>query len=526
MPFPLQRAEAMNTSTLQIQANGACVSDWSAQRSSAASLRRSIRSRLARIGADPADTNDIRLQKTLLVTFTLLISSLATLWGILYLYFDEPLAASIPLSYAATSLISTIIFALVRRYRLFRFSQLLFCLLLPFLLMLALGGFANSSAVVLWSLTSPLGALVFAGRRQALWWFLAYLCLVAGGIAMEGYVRPSNHLPPAVVTVFFAMNISGTSAVVFIVLHHFVGEKDVAQLLLGKKNRELEKAYHDLKATQAQLIQSEKMASLGQLTAGIAHEIKNPLNFVHNFAELNVQLARELQDELRNNPDARLAAVEDVLEDMDANAGRIARHSRRADAIVQSMMQHARGPTGERALTDINALLDEYVHLAYHGMQAQQAGFEVTVEHDYDDSVGTLAVVPQEIGRVFLNLMNNAFYAMHEKALAMNEPYTPTVTISTRLVKASSDAATSAESVLIGIADNGPGIPSDVKDKIFEPFFTTKPTGSGTGLGLSLAYDIVMQGHGGTLTVESEEGEGATFIITLLATNHQHVPLA
>ena len=478
----------------------------SAQHLPPAPTGRRILLRIVRIGADPADTDEDRLQKTLLVTWTLLMSPAAILWGAIYLYFDEPLAASIALSYAAASIVSTIIFAVVHRFRLFCFSQLLFSMLLPFLVMLALGGFANSSAVVLWSLTTPLGALVFADRREALWWFLAFVSLVVGGIAMEGYVRPTNHLPAAVVTEFFMLNISGTSVVVFILLHYFVGQKNHAMMLLGKKHRELDEAYNELKTRQAQLIQQEKMASLGQLTAGIAHEIKNPLNFVNNFAEVNQELADELREAYGANPNIKLADLLDVIDDLKQNAQVIAQHGKRADGIVHAMMQHARGGTGQREPTDMNTLVSQHIDLAYHGKRAQVPGLTVTIERDLGEQARVVNVVPQEIGRVLLNLLGNAFDAVHEHAGKVDGAYVPTVTVSTQQIDGQ---------VEIRVSDNGPGIPTEIREKIFEPFFTTKPTGTGTGLGLSLSYDIVTQGHGGRLTVESTEGEGATFIITL-----------
>ena len=498
----------MDNASQQARVEGAFVSASSAQHLPPAPTR--ILWRIARIGAGPADTDEVRLQKTLLVASTLLMAPAGILWGAIYLYFDEPLAASIPLSYSAASFVSTIIFAVVHRFRLFRFSQLLFSLFLPFLLMLALGGFANSSAVVLWSLTAPLGALVFADRRQALWWFLAYVSLVVGGIAMEGYVRPTNNLPPAVVTVFFMLNISGTSVVVFILLHYFVGQKNHAMMLLGKKHGELDEAYNELKTTQAHLIQSEKMASLGRLTAGIAHEIKNPLNFVNNFSQLSVELAGEVSEELQTHREQPVAdvldEVQDLLDDLKFNAEKINEHGKRADGIVKSMMQHARGGKGERRATDVNALLDEYVTLAFHGMRANTPDFNVTLERAYDDAVGEVEMVPEEISRVFVNVMNNAFYAVHERALTSGDSYVPTVEVRTRR---------DGDRIEIRVRDNGTGISEAVREKIFEPFFTTKPTGEGTGLGLSISYDIVTQGHDGTLTVESEEGQGTTFVITL-----------
>ena len=283
---------------------------------------------------------------------------------------------------------------------------------------------------------------------------------------------------------------------------------------LDEANRTLEERVDErtakLRASQAQLIQSKKMASLGQLTAGIAHEIKNPLNFVNNFAQLSVELADELADELDASPDKRVAEIHDdlgeILANLKQNAVKINKHGRRADGIVKSMLEHARSTPGERCATDLNVLLDEYVNLAFHGMRVRQQGFRCDIERNYDETVSKLELVPQEIGRVFLNLLNNAFEAVHEKAVKDKGEYRPTVRVSTRQADGE---------VKIRVCDNGPGIPPDINDKIFEPFFTTKPTGLGTGLGLSLSYDIVTQGHGGMLAVESTEGQGATFIVTL-----------
>ncbi len=279
---------------------------------------------------------------------------------------------------------------------------------------------------------------------------------------------------------------------------------------LKQKNEELARLLQELKTTQAQLIQAEKMASLGQLTAGIAHEIQNPLNFVNNFSHLSVELAQELLEELEAHREQSvgevLDGVKDLLADLRFNAEKIREHGRRAEGIVKGMMLHARSKPGQRRATDLNALVEEYLNLAYHGMRARQPDFNVTLEREYDEAVGEVEMVPQEMGRVFLNLLNNAFYAIYEKARAGDGSYAPTVTVATRR---------GAQVVEIEVQDNGPGISTDFSEKIFEPFFTTKPTGQGTGLGLSISYDIVTQGHGGTMTVESEEGSGATFVITL-----------
>ena len=274
----------------------------------------------------------------------------------------------------------------------------------------------------------------------------------------------------------------------------------------------LTQSLEQLKAAQARLVQAEKMASLGALTAGIAHEIKNPLNFVNNFAELSSELVDELHaelDALNGQLDAeRRAELEDLLADLRLNVQKINLHGRRADGIVQAMLLHSRGAEGERRAVDLNALVEEYISLSYHGKRAQMPAFNATIEKDLDASIGQVDLVPQDFGRVLLNLLGNAFDAVYERAAQSHEAYAPTVTVSTRRV---------GEAVEIRVEDNGPGIPESVKVKIFEPFFTTKPTGVGTGLGLSLSYDIVTQGHGGTLLVESVDGQGAAFVVTLPA---------
>ena len=263
-----------------------------------------------------------------------------------------------------------------------------------------------------------------------------------------------------------------------------------------------EKTLAELRAMQAQLVQSEKMASLGQLTAGIAHEIKNPLNFVNNFAELSQELVAELEEE--TNPEERQA----LLNDLRANAAKIEEHGRRADAIVRAMMEHARSGSGERRPVKFNALVEEYAGLAYHGMRARHPEFEATLDLDLADDAGEVKIEPQEIGRVLINLIDNALDAVRTRAAEAADSYVPTVTVSTKRANGQAE---------VHVADNGPGMEEAVRAKVFEPFFTTKPTGQGTGLGLSMSYDIVTQGHGGTLAVESAEGEGATFVLALPA---------
>jgi two-component system NtrC family sensor kinase len=282
-----------------------------------------------------------------------------------------------------------------------------------------------------------------------------------------------------------------------------------------KAKTKIEKAYAELKSTQVQLIQSEKMASLGELTAGIAHEIQNPLNFVNNFSDVNSELVNELKTELAMGNTQQAIELADNIKD---NEEKINHHGKRADAIVKGMLQHSRTSSGQKELTDINALADEYLRLAYHGLRAKDKTFNAKFETDFDPSIGKINVVPQDIGRVILNLINNAFYAVSEKKRTAGDGYEPAVIVSTKAIKpplGGLPAEQAGLGVWVSVKDNGTGIPQKVLDKIFQPFFTTKPTGQGTGLGLSLSYDIVTKGHGGELKVQTNEGKGTQFIILL-----------
>ena len=276
-----------------------------------------------------------------------------------------------------------------------------------------------------------------------------------------------------------------------------------------KANVTLEKTLAELKSTQSQLIQSEKMASLGELTAGIAHEIQNPLNFVNNFSEVSTELVNEMQEEMAKG-NGQLA--NEIANDLKQNLEKINHHGKRADDIVKGMLQHSRISEGKKVPTDINALCDEYLRLSYHGLRAKDKSFNAEMKTEFDNSLsadeagfGKINIVPQDIGRVILNLINNAFYAVNEKKKSGVENYEPLVSIQTKKIN---------DKVEIKVCDNGNGIPKNIVDKIFQPFFTTKPTGQGTGLGLSLSYDIV-KAHGGELKVETKESEGTAFIIQL-----------
>ncbi len=287
---------------------------------------------------------------------------------------------------------------------------------------------------------------------------------------------------------------------------------------ISKQKEELEKSLIELKSTQSQLIQSEKMASLGELTAGIAHEIQNPLNFVNNFSEVSVELCDELNEHL-NNETIDKKYIKEIITDLSQNQQKITHHGQRAASIVKGMLLHSRTSSGEKELSDINALADEYLRLAYHGLRAKEKDFNADFKTDFDPDLPKIAVIPQDLGRVFLNLINNAFQSplapggaklVIVKTLFVPEANSPLEGKSHRRIGA----------ILISVSDNGTGINEATKAKIFQPFFTTKPTGQGTGLGLSLAYDIVTKGHSGTIECLSEEGVGTEFVVKLpLKTN-------
>ena len=270
-----------------------------------------------------------------------------------------------------------------------------------------------------------------------------------------------------------------------------------------KLNIALEKSLVDLKTTQTQLVQSEKMASLGELTAGIAHEIQNPLNFVNNFSEVSAELLEEMQVEINKG---NFSEAKDLVNDVVENLHKIKYHGKRADGIVKGMLQHSRKNTGVKELTDLNTLCDEYLRLSYHGLRAQDKTFNATLETNFDETIADISIIPQDFGRVILNLLTNAFYAVNQKKHQQIDHYKPTVSISTKKEN---------HKIVIKIKDNGSGMPQEIIDKIFQPFFTTKPNGKGTGLGLSMSYEIITTGHLGELKVESIENQGTTFSIIL-----------
>jgi two-component system NtrC family sensor kinase len=302
-----------------------------------------------------------------------------------------------------------------------------------------------------------------------------------------------------------------------ILLEETIEELELKRKAIEEANKALQDSLEELKSTQTQLIQSEKMASLGQLTAGIAHEIQNPLNFVNNFSEVSRELIDEILDERQKPKDKRDdELMDDLLTDINQNLEKINHHGKRADAIVKGMLQHSRATSGEKEPTDLNALADEYLRLAYHGLRAKDKSFNAELATNFDPNLPKINVVPQDLGRVLLNLLTNAFYATQKRLessplLAAGGQFQPMVELSTSIKNSS---------VEISVKDNGSGIPAEVVDKIFQPFFTTKPTGEGTGLGLSLAYDIA-KAHGGELSVKNRPGGGCTFTMKLPIQRHE-----
>lgn len=290
-------------------------------------------------------------------------------------------------------------------------------------------------------------------------------------------------------------------------LNEWKRKNEELQKLVKEKTADLEKTLENLKATQAQLIHSEKMASLGELTAGIAHEIQNPLNFVNNFSEVSEELVTELKEELKKG-DVKEAKI--ISDDVVENLKKINYHGQRAAFIVKGMLEHSRTSTGEKKQTNINVLAEEFLKLSYHGLRAKDKTFNAGIKLEFDKNLPLINVVAQDFGRVLLNLINNAFYAVAEKQIQHPENYEPEVMVSTKLI---------GNNIEISVSDNGNGIPAEVKEKIFQPFFTTKPAGEGTGLGLSLSYDIITKGHNGNLKVETIEQQGTKFIINIPVNN-------
>jgi len=324
---------------------------------------------------------------------------------------------------------------------------------------------------------------------QTWWAYISYLLVFAGIVWISVYFR--------------SLQLIKEKNILEHKIHLRTQEVIVQKEEIKSQRDDLEKAFTKLKQTQNQLVQAEKMASLGELTAGIAHEIQNPLNFINNFSEVNTELIDEMQTELEKK---NYEEVKAIARDVQQNQEKINQHGKRADFIVKGMLQHSRTSKGERQLTNINTLADEFFKLSYHGWRAKDKTFNAEMLTGFDKNIPPINVVQQDIGRVFLNLFNNAFYAVNQKIKKAEAGYKPNVKVTTYAKN---------DQVIIEVNDNGIGIPDAIKNKIMQPFFTTKPSGEGTGLGLSLSYDMVVKGHNGNIQVDSTEGTGSTFIISL-----------
>jgi signal transduction histidine kinase len=368
------------------------------------------------------------------------------------------------------------------------------------------GGF--ESPVLPWLASTPIVLLLIAGKRSGFFWALVSVLIVLAFGLMDyyGFEFPKRY--HASKETYFALSSqTGLVLIIFFISIVFENIRKRAFNQVNEQKNKLELTLSELKATQSQLIQSEKMASLGELTAGIAHEIQNPLNFVNNFSELNTELIEEAEQEIEKGNIPELMAI---LKDLKENELKVGHHGKRAESIVKGMLLHSRRNSGHKEQVDINALADEYLRLSYHGFRAKSSSFAAVFETKFDSSMPHINVNAQDIGRVLLNLINNAFYTVNSKASESSDSYIPVVTVGSLFFKEGSES----KWVKIYVKDNGPGIHQSIINKIFQPFFTTKPAGQGTGLGLSLSYDIV-KAHGGELKVETKVGEGATFIINL-----------
>jgi signal transduction histidine kinase len=443
-----------------------------------------------------ADEFKKRTTAVRLALFTMLA---AIPYSLVYAWLGFPLAPRATFIYIGFSLANLLLLFLTKRYSLFTTAQLVAIILNPIMAHVAIGGFVDSSAIILSAILSPLGALMFTNYRTArIYFFLFVLDVVVAGVWDYFNVSGEPKLPKGVLIISFVTNLVIICLIIYLLIANVLQKREEAQ-------RELQQSLDHLRATQAQLVQREKMASLGELTAGIAHEIQNPLNFVNNFSEVSSELVEELAEEKhKSEHDAGLEA--ELLNDLQQNLKKITHHGRRASNIVRDMLEHSRASTGTRQPTDLADLCDEYLRLAYHGLRAKDKSFNATLETHFPLDLQPITVVSQDVARVLLNLFTNAFYAVRERQQRGAADYAPTVSVSIEQ---------GANHVQIRVRDNGTGMAESVRQKIFQPFFTTKPTGEGTGLGLSLSYDIITQGCGGTLTVETQEGEGTELTITL-----------
>ncbi len=469
--------------------------------------------KLASVFGYSSFSDEERQRRSILIILVGLTSLAGLIYSVIYVFLGVSQAMAAIMFYISFSLLNLVFYYSNKNYNFFRNVQLVAILLFPTLTHILIGGFEQSSVVVLSAMMSPLGALMFHTPKRAKVFFLLFVLMVFLAVIIDLFIPITRiDIPKDIRIVFYFLNIVIITSISFFLLLKFVSDNEEFKMQLKSKNLELseekqlvEETLNELKITQNQLIQHEKLASLGQLTAGIAHEIKNPLNFINNFSELSLELIDEVFAELEN-PD-KIEAKENimgVLQDVKLNLEKVYKHGTRADRIVKSMLMHSRGSTGEKVPTALNTLVSENVTLSFHSMRANKNPYNVSMDFNLDDSIGLVPLIAEDFSRVIINLCNNAFDAMREK-LSHTENYLPKLSVATNK---------SNNKIIIRIADNGPGIPAEIKDKILQPFFTTKKGTEGTGLGLSITHDII-EVHGGELKVDAQDGEGARFTIIL-----------
>ena len=469
--------------------------------------------KLASVFGYSSCSDEERQRRSILIILVGLTSFAGLIYSVIYVFLGVSQAMIAIQIYIGFSLINLALYYFYKNYNFFRNVQLVAILLFPTLTHILIGGFEQSSVVVLSAMMSPLGALMFHTPKRAKVFFMLFVLMLFLSVIIDLFIPVARiDIPKDIRIVFYFLNIVIITSISFFLLLKFVSDNEEFKMELKSKNLELseekqrvEETLAELKITQNQLIQHEKLASLGQLTAGIAHEIKNPLNFINNFSELSLELIDEVFEEM-NKPDNKNAVenITAILEDVKQNLQKVYKHGSRADSIVKSMLMHSRGSTGEKVLTALNTVVSENMTLSFHSMRANKNPYNVSLEISRDESIGMVPLIAEDFSRVIINLCNNAFDAMREK-LTHSEGYIPKLRVTT---------STSGSKVIIQIADNGPGIPEHIKDKIMQPFFTTKKGTEGTGLGLSITHDII-EVHGGELRVDTKEGEGAEFTIIL-----------
>ena len=442
------------------------------------------------------DSTDLAFQKQLLVIICSVLFLCGIVWWLMwYLIFGWSIPAIAAGLFGIMVLVMIIVSHHAKNHLLLVHSVFLGTIVVPVTCQWALGSLHESGMIIAWAFLTPLGILIFTSIRPAIIYMgIFVVCILITVIFEPNFSSPPLVASEATIKLFYTMNLLTSFSVIFATCAWFVNI--------------IKKTISSLRTTQKQLIQSEKMASLGELTAGIAHEIQNPLNFVNNFSEVSMELIEEVSGEMLKGKSERSEKLEiELLDDISQNLQKISHHGKRADSIVKGMLQHRQASSSIKVPTDINKLADEYLRLAYHGQRSKDTSFNAELQTNFDRTIPLVNMVSQDIGRALLNLFTNAFYATQQRFKA-NKDFQPGVILTTN---------NCGDFIEIKVWDNGIGIPDSIKDKILQPFFTTKPAGEGTGLGLSLSYDIVVKGHSGKIDVRSIEGEYTEFTICIPA---------